>query len=160
MKKKNLILTKMFLVAMLFLAIGCNNDDPNNPSNQVPDPEGTKTKFLRVPYWQTIQGRNFHIFSYILWIDGNEDTYTTIGTDLYNFRCSDNTTIADAGYVYGLGNITKIPISGFSKSSAINYHHGYVVRIEINKKYTYGRLFVVDDTTDGTKVKYQYPFEP
>lgn len=66
--------------------------------------------------------------------------------------------ITKIGKVNGLENITKLTNSGWSNRAAINYQHGYIVRIEIDGRYTYGRLYVTNDTSAGTEVKYQYPF--
>jgi hypothetical protein len=84
----------------------------------------------------------------------------------------------------GLGNITKIPTSGFTEpavynsSAACEEGHGYVIKFELydydneegkminREEPVYARLYVVESiisTTGGimgAKVRYQYPFEP
>jgi hypothetical protein len=71
-----------------------------------------------------------------------------------------------------LGNITKIPTSGFTvpsyvdRSVACEEGHGYIVKIESETVVEYFRLYVVESIVSttggiiGSKVKYQYPFEP
>ena len=69
---------------------------------------------------------------------------------------------ANVGKVNGLGNIEKIPSTGYVTKLSVEPGYGYVFKIMD----TYARLYVVDWMIDtdggimGAKVKYQYPFEP
>ncbi|MDR0969704.1 MAG: hypothetical protein LBM67_04120, partial [Lentimicrobiaceae bacterium] len=155
---------RIFLLGMLatFLVCGCKkNDDPVNPSNPdtpVADPEGTitanisETSFINVPEYGTIA-----------WINPN------------NFSLSSNSntlvSICDKGAMKGLGNIVKIPETGYTiptdtiTSVACQIGHGYVIKFERSIVPTYVRLYVEEMITNafdeiiGAKVKYQYPFE-
>lgn len=129
---------------------GCGSDDdstdPNKPENvdagaNVDDPVGTVTMRMR------------------------NDTETKLGsmvvTSDNNFQCSSG-MIASLGKVNGLGNITDIPLTGWSDQMAITIGNGYVY-YDGNQYY---RIYTVnwlkDVTTDGivgVELKYQSPFK-
>jgi len=151
MKKVYLFLMKTVLVLGLVFAAGCSKDD-----NSVSDPEGTIT----------VSMANSGVYDYngyergagISFI-GNQ--WVAIKTD-NNFICQE-CTISNVGKVNGLGNINKIPNSGYTEYCSVEIHNGYVIQMYDG---TYARLYVVDwvvstyNAIIGAKVKYQYPFEP
>jgi hypothetical protein len=151
------------------LAVGCEDKaDPNNPDNAVPDPAGTITANIAESSSTRINivergligwtaPDNFYLSGY--W--GNYTIFASI-------------SICNLGAMSGLGNITKIPASGFTaptsssnSSVACEAGHGYVVKFEVNGgDPEYLRLYVVESIVNtsggiiGAKVKYQYPFVP
>ena len=159
---------KTVLVLGLVFATGCGKDEDssdkngngNNSSGQtVPDPEGTVLVTI------ANNGKN-------LYFDGGNPVqggYISIGSDnLYmsyanNFHSDEY--IASVGKVKGLGEIIKIPTSGFVRVVSVEPSYGYVIQIGKNSN-TYARLYVVEWVKStsggiiGAKVKYQYPFNP
>lgn len=88
--------------------------------------------------------------------------------DLYG---TDFISIYNVGTVGGLGNITKIPIAGFSVPSQSNQsifcetECGYIIKMtNYNNLTAYARLYVVRHIINkkrgitGAIVKYQFPF--
>ena len=84
------------------------------------------------------------------------------------FGTFDIDAICSVGKVAGLGNITKIPDSGYASKVSCSAGFGYVICYDdgsddANSK-TYARMYIVEEITDpsgvitGAKVKYQYPF--
>jgi hypothetical protein len=146
--KKHLFLLMMAAVAIAFA--GCNkNEDPNNPDNVVPDPEGTiTTNWSGYPHdiYLTDQGQTVHI---------------RLGWSTPNNLRSEQSLIYDQGPVKGLGGITNPKISGGAYNVACEVGHGYL--INRNNTFTFMRLYIVENiigtTGDitGVKVKYQYP---
>ncbi|MDR1340851.1 MAG: hypothetical protein LBK58_12470 [Prevotellaceae bacterium] len=158
-------------------------DKPDAPDNTVPDPPGTLTVHIpedlegigicidRDGYDSRIEWcepDNFYLCGgwYYDKKNGHESYYGRIS--IYNI------SICNLGAMSGLGNITKIPASGFivpkreGKSVACEAGHGYIVKFEkedgSNPEYL--RLYVIEPVVSaagditGAKVKYQYPFVP
>jgi len=152
-------LASCILATSVFFA-GCN---PDNPLKSVPDPIGTLTANISRETGISISG-----VGGIYWT--SPDNFS-LGTGYYYNRVS----ICNMGVMSGLGNITKIPASGFTTpadylySAACEARRGYVIKFEsFNSNYldVYVRLYVVEKIVStsggimGAKVKYQYPFEP
>ena len=134
-------------------------DTGNGTDNSVPDPEGTITfsmanSGIRLGS-NTAEQRGAGIGF------ANDGIWVAMTTS-NNLFCQ-NCTIASIGKVAGLGDIKKIPSSGFASMIAIETGCGYVVKCNDG---TYGRLYVVEwvistsNAIIGAKVKYQYPFVP
>jgi hypothetical protein len=172
MKKFNFFLFSCFLATCMCLAVGCSkDDDPNDPDNSVPDPAGTVTVNIAENAGIDIQG---YSYSVIRW--HSPDNFYLAGGyyyEGYNYQ-EYNVSICNLGAMSGLGNITKIPTSGFTvpkgndRSVACETGHGYVIKFENGdgSNPTYVRLYVVESIVStsggimGAKVKYQYPFVP
>jgi len=141
----------------MFFVTGCSKDNPDNPSNSVPDPEGTITILM------SNSGARYNTLGGIETgeLVGFGNPYFAISVS-NNFVCH-ACTIANVGKVSGLGSIVKIPSSGFASQIAVEPGCGYVINIQDE---TYVRLYVVKWETDtsggvmGATVKYQYPFVP
>ncbi len=126
---------------------GDEPDDPNKPENVDPskpvnDPVGTVTMRMR------------------------NDNETKLGQMIVspenNFSCKQG-MIASLGPVAGLGNITDIPVSGWSDNVAVVIGNGYVY-YDGNQYY---RIYAVQwlkeagtiDAILGVELKYQTPFK-
>jgi hypothetical protein len=156
------------------LAVGCEDkDDPNDPDNAVPDPTGTITVNI-TEITREEEGIIIGLFGGIAWYPPNN---FLLGCNDYNENGNwqhYNVSICNLGSMSGLGNITKIPASGFTVPSELNLSvaceegHGYVVKFEKEDGSSpeYVRLYVVESIVStsggimGAKVKYQYPFVP
>lgn len=133
---------------------GCSSDEPDNPDNgdlikpdkEVPDPTGTIALSMR-----------------------NEDHGETrlenllyIGDD-NNFRMLYSNIIASIGSVKGLGNVSSIPMTGWSDAVAVEPGAGYVAYDSDRDEFV--RIFVTDWVIStsggiiGADVKYQKPFK-
>ena len=141
----------MLVVSAAFVACSKDGDgDPDDPGSKVPDPEGTMVlnmrnenngvTYLRIENWPGI------------WINHSD-----------NFESIDGTEFVSLGKMKGLGNVTKIPETGWQSSVAVKPAYGYVAKWG-NR---YCRLYVVQELLAagtngviGAEVKYQYPFEP
>lgn len=148
-----LIATSMFFVT------GCSKDDPNSPNNSVPDPEGTIRASMR--NWSN--GRTALTpdnCSYPFCI-GGDDNFSSTGNGLWRF--------VTIGKVNGLGNITKIPDSGWADYVAVLPGYGYVGAGGYFSGHsiagvTHVRIYVIDWITStsggiiGAEVQYQSPF--
>jgi hypothetical protein len=158
-------------------------DKLNAPDNTVPDPPGTLTVYIP----EDPEGMGIYIDrdgfdSRIEWCE--PDNFYLFGGWYYDKKKGHesyfgrisiyNISICDLGAMSGLGNITKIPTSGFTvpkkedSSVTCEKGHGYVIKFEkedgSNPEYL--RLYVVEPVVSaagditGAKVKYQYPFVP
>jgi hypothetical protein len=176
MKRFNFFLVSCFLATSMCLMVGCDdNDDPNDPNNAVPDPPGTIT--ANISDISKIESETMMEAVAIMIKSSNN----TIGAIAWyppdNFLLAGNyydVSICNLGVMSGLGNITKIPTSGFTipsrqnASVACEAGHGYVVKMakEDGSDSVYLRLYVVEPIVNtaggimGAKVKYQYPFVP
>lgn len=142
--------TWIFLIAgsILTCPISCEKPNENdnedekvvNPNTPVPDPEGTISLSMR-----------------------NANNGKTIMDDRFIIDNGDNFTNGfwvSLGKVNGLGNITKIPKLGWTKTTSVKPGFGYVAY----SNNVYYRVFVEDYiiSTDGgvigAEVKYQKPF--
>ncbi len=148
---KKLALCSLLVAGFLF-APSCSKDedepyDPNKPENVDPsqavsDPVGTVTMRMR------------------------NDNETKLGDMIVspenNFSCKTG-MIASLGPVAGLGNITDIPLSGWSDNVAVIIGNGYVY-YDGNQYY---RIYAVQwlkeagtpDAILGVELKYQSPFK-
>jgi hypothetical protein len=157
-------------------------DKPVAPDDTVPDPPGTST--VHIPedpkgVWIYIERNGYD--SRIEWCEPDNFYlyggwyYDKNGHESYYGRISIyNVSICSLGAMSGLGNITRIPASGFTvpkredSSVACEAGHGYVIKFEKENGSSpdYVRLYVVeslvnaDGNITGAKVKYQYPFVP
>lgn len=113
----------MWLIAMLVVStafVACSKDDggdPDDPGSKVPDPEGTMVlnmrnennggTYLRMENWPEI------------WINHSD-----------NFESyADRIEFVSLGKMKGLGNITKLPETGWQSSVAVKPEYGYVAKI-------------------------------
>ena len=148
-----LLATSMFFVA------GCEDkNDPDKPSNSVPDPEGTIQVTVRSTY-PGYMGNS---------VCPNDCYGCFFITSSNNFSCAlyGNWKFASVGKVNGLGNVTKIPASGWANQVAIVPGHGYVGASSYEGRTDYVRIYVIDwiiSTSGGiigAEIKYQSPFIP
>jgi hypothetical protein len=169
MRKSVLFLMKTVLVLGLVFATGCGKDDDegkddggssgNNTEKTIPDPAGTITRNLSN---SGIRLNSYNSEERGTAIEFSDDVTWVAMTTSNEFRCQ-YCSIASVGKVAGLGNITRIPTSGFVGRNSVELGYGYVVACEDG---TYARLYVVEWTKStsggiiGAKVKYQYPFVP
>lgn len=147
---KKILMGSMVLAGILF-APSCSKDDdpddPNKPENVDPnkpvsDPVGTVVMRMR------------------------NDNETKLGQMIVspenNFSCQRG-MIASLGPVAGLGNITDIPLTGWSDNVAVTIGNGYVY-YDGNQYY---RIYAVQwlkeagtiDAIIGVELKYQAPFK-
>ena len=177
------LISAKFLLAILFclpLLISCGDDtgnsnpnNPENPNNPIPDPEGTMTV-------------NISETTYANFYDGDRGVGAVNWIRPNNIRISGDAmgisynSICNIGKINGLGEISKIPSSGFTQpvtyygvntSLACEVGHGYVIKLEQKEsneiiKIIYVRLYIVESIIStsggimGARIKYQYPFEP
>ncbi|MCL2097408.1 MAG: DUF5036 family protein [Bacteroidales bacterium] len=141
---------KTFLVLSLFFAAACSKDDPSDPNTSVPDPEGTIT----------VSMRNANNGDTFVSPDGFSGSFHIGADDNFSGYGCQFVTI---GPMKGLGNVTKIPSSGWASQVAVQPGYGYVAR----NGFTYFRLYVVSyieaavgGGVIGADVKYQSPFAP
>ncbi|MDR1562033.1 MAG: DUF5036 family protein [Dysgonamonadaceae bacterium] len=146
-----LVATSMCIIA------GCDKDDPDDPNNAMPDPKGTIL----------ISVRNCNNGCTYIYPDGVNGSYFYIGSDDNFFSYHSSIwKFATIGKMRGLGNVTKIPTSGWATKVAVVPGYGYVGRHSDYNDTTYVRIYVVDylEGTSGgvigANVKYQSPFEP
>lgn len=162
MIKKNYLLSLLttMMVAMLSLGfVSCGGDDDDSPTPKPNDGnEQTDVVSNQDPEGTIVVNMN----------NGAKDNWIDIGIctihidDANNFvgRYSD-VEFTSVGKVKGLSNVTTIPSTGWSKSSAVVPGTGYVVKCGDN----YARMYVVDYTVStaggimGATVKYQSPFQ-
>lgn len=134
------------IATMFALATGCaksDADDPDSPNSNisVPDPEGTVTVSLR----NANSGKTY-LDDYSIYID-KADNFT-------------GGWFVSLGKVKGLGNVTRIPASGWSSTIAVVPGEGYVAYSGGN----FFRIYVVRYTTNvaneiiGAEIKFQRPF--
>lgn len=156
------IFTMKKIVELIFIALACatlscfsacSSDEPDSPGTDnpgtiapdkpVPDPTGTVTMRLR------------H--------DTKAELGNLIMTADCNFHCNYG-QIACIGKVSGLGNVTAIPKSGWSKDMAIEIGKGYVYYDSYDDRFY--RIYTVSwlnpasdpDALVGVEIKYQQPF--
>ena len=148
---------KWFMVFMTACAVmACGTVDEPDPNISVPDPAGTIPLGMLKEYG-TLSVTELERGAFCFYIDAGN-----------NFKNSYSDTrqaeFIDRGIMAGLGNVTKIPVSGWGAPSIkVEVGHGYVARVENDEgQYEYLRLYVVDYLTSGNRtgftVKYQYPF--
>lgn len=146
------------------------NPDPDPDPNR--DPEGTVVLGM-------VLGTSYDIgLNAKIYIDGNTlKSETTKMNDLTQYSMGGATTwgmseydfyveFASVGKVNGLGQITTVPTTGWSKSIVVTPGTGYVARMMRSNSYgssysgKFTRLFVAEQSVALiTTVKYQTPFE-
>ncbi len=132
----------LLMLPLLCALAACGEDEPNpdNPEETVPDPAGTITLKMRYDGETSIDG------------------YIKID-DSYNFSGGQFVSV---GQCKGLGNVTRIPKTGWASSVAVTPGCGYVAYVRSLKSFY--RLYVVGTMTGtsggiiGYEVKYQSPF--
>lgn len=134
------------LSAVLLLLASCSKSDegnPENPNEAVADPAGTVTLSMR---------------------NGNNGSTRLGNTGIYIDK-ADNFTggyFVSLGAMRGLGNVTRIPDSGWTDQVAVVPGEGYVAYSSSNDQFY--RLYVKEYTVNianeviGAEVKYQTPF--
>ena len=141
-----------------------NSTPSDNPNVSVSDPEGTIQVTMRNANNGTTHVLPDNCYDNF-YIGGDDNFY---GTQRYgtNFK------FATVGKVNGLGNITKIPTSGWANPIAIVPGYGYVgASYDADSDFpskargvTYVRIYVIDWVVStsggiiGAEVKYQSPF--
>lgn len=157
--KKIVCLSSIFLEIILssIFIISCN-DDSNDLTKSIPDPEGTITVNMR-----NIDNGGTRV---------EPDSCCTgfFIDDDNNFYCNKYYKFVSVGKVNGLGNIETIPTSGWAEKVAVEPGYGYVAscpKASLNdKNLTYVRICVVSwiESTSGgiigAVIKYQSPFKP
>ncbi len=149
--RKSIIYRLALLVAvMLPLALAsCKKDDPNpdngtpvKPSTEISDPEGTITLSMRnADSGKTYLDNQFYI-------------------DNENFTGG---YFVSLGEVKGLGNVSTIPLKGWSSQVAVIPGNGYVAYNPSNS--TFYRIYVVQEIVSttggiiGAEIKYQKAFK-
>jgi hypothetical protein len=143
----------------VFFTAGCDDkDSPDNPSDSVPDPEGTIIVSVRS--------------------SGNGGTDVMPDNCYYSFYIAKDDNFSGGywkfvtiGAMNGLGNVTKIPATGWDPNVAVIPGWGYVAASYMGNSYsaltskvTFVRIYVLDyiENTSGgvigADVKYQSPF--
>lgn len=142
------------LLTMCFTFTACgsddSSDDPNDPTASVPDPEGTIEMKVR-------NGNNGKtvIEDFVFINDANN----FIGNNT-----STATKIVSLGAMKGLGNVTRIPGTGWAKEVGVKKGYGYVA-YDGAKSHQFYRIYVTKSTTNvsneiiGWEVKYQKGFK-
>ena len=147
---------RLYLLAIVLLAVfsvastSCGGDEPDpdngskiDPTKPVADPDGTITLSMR-----DHDSGDTRILEYLGIRDENFTGY-------YGMK------ITTIGAVTGLGNVSKIPTTGWADAVAIIPGNGYVACINGS----FVRIYVIDFITNtaggiiGAEVKYQYPFK-
>lgn len=157
MKKKVLSLSAIVLTAGLFFFAGCSSNDPDDPNNSVPDPEGTIL----------VKMRNRDNGGTLVNPDGcNYSFGVSVANNFYS-SSSSRFKFASIGAVKGLGNVTKIPSAGWAYEIAVVPGNGYVAECtNYDGSIIYVRIYVagwIEASTGGVigaDVKYQSPFVP
>lgn len=143
---KRLLLYLLTIASIVAIAVCCeksDNGDPDrpDPNTPVPDPDGTITLSMR----NANSGKTYLGNTYI-YID-KADNFT-------------NGYFVSFGKVNGLGNVIRIPESGWSDTIAVIPGEGYVAY----SGGTFYRIYVTNYTTNianeiiGADIKYQAPF--
>lgn len=150
MRKSTIYRLALLVAVMLPLALAsCKKDDPNpdngtpvKPSTEISDPEGTITLSMRnADSGKTYLDNQFYI-------------------DNENFTGG---YFVSLGPVKGLGNVSTIPLKGWSTQVAVIPGNGYVAYNPYND--TFYRIYVVQEIGStsggviGAEVKYQKPFK-
>ncbi|MDR0745271.1 MAG: DUF5036 family protein [Mediterranea sp.] len=143
---------KWFMTLMMACTtIACGNYDPTDPNNSVPDPKGTISLRMRNGMDNATE---LHVGNIYIYID-NADNFASSSIE---YECE----FVDMGIMKGLGNVIRIPDSGWAPKIAVYSGHGYVVR-SLDKQ-SYLRIYVVNYSPyllyKEFDVKYQYPFNP
>ena len=154
LKRFSYYLISCFLATSMFLFTGCGKDDdpkdtPNSPNSSVSDPTGTITANIAIGAEISLSG------SALSWTNP-DNIWIYAGTDNYG---PNHISICGVGKIAGLGNITKVPASGYTqpvewggsnKTLACEVGHGYVIKIElydwseIKRGEEYASMFVVE----------------
>jgi len=162
----------------MFFVAGCEKNASENSSNSAPDPEGTITVAMRSGNWMYTNAATkvqpdgcISSFFYIT----TDDNFVGGSSDYYD--AGNDWKFVTVGKMSGLGNISKIPKSGWAAPVAVTPNTGYVARCVnlvgdgygnywSSKDTVYVRIYVMDYIVDtsggviGANVKYQSPFNP
>lgn len=178
MRKTFYFFVKTVLVLGLLFAAGCSkpddgngdeggnngNNNGGNPNTPVADPEGTIMMSVRnwdngttrVPINDGLSNDPY----------GKEFTIDR-GNNFTGGRAGNTWHFVSVGKVNGLGNVTKIPDSGWSTTLAVTPGYGYVCAYAntYGGAITFARIYVEEwilaagtNGIIGAKIKYQYPF--
>lgn len=161
MNKKNHLWSLLTIVVAAVLSVGfasCGDDDDNDSGKRDDGKQQTDTKSNQDPEGTIVLNMT----------NGSKDNWYDIGLtyeihidEANNFVGRYGVEFVSLGEVSGLGKITSIPSTGWSKSAAVVPGNGYVARCG-NR---YARIFVVDYTVAtsggimGATIKYQSPFQ-
>jgi hypothetical protein len=139
MRKSVLFFVKTVLILGLVFAVSCGKDNGDNSGNNtkkiVSDPEGTITANIADGVFIHLNGDDGGMMCSVSW--SKPDNVRLAGNDRYRI------SICGVGEVKGLGNITKIPTSGYTNPTASGFYPlninntlscdvgcGYIVKIE------------------------------
>jgi hypothetical protein len=101
----------------------------------------------------------------VLEVKGYFYIYIDAAGNFRNAYASDyQSEFVDLGIMKGLGNVTRIPVSGWASGVAVTPGHGYVARTSDGQRYL--RIYVVDAITGNQFTEFivkhqyqdQYPF--
>lgn len=162
MNKKNNLWSLLTIVVAAMLSVGfasCGDDDDNDSGKRDDGKQQTDTKSNQDPEGTVVLNMT----------NGSKDNWYDIGLgrqihidEANNFvGYYADVEFVSLGEVSGLGKITSIPSTGWSKSAAVVPGNGYIARCG-NR---YARIFVVDYTVAtsggimGATIKYQSPFQ-
>jgi len=136
------------MAVLMVAALSCSKDGGG-------DPEGTMNKTLMSHDIITGGGSTLKLGSTEVFMSRSENLWI------------ENGEIAYVGQVKGLGDVKRIPTSGFSSLAAVKPGYGYVAKHKRGETVTYARIYVVQDLIGagsggviGAEIKYQYPFRP
>jgi hypothetical protein len=149
MKKFNFFFVSCLLATSMFFMAGCETDNS--------DPSGAVQVTMR-------NGNNGRT---IVSPDGASGSFF-IGNNNNFYSWTGRVEFATVGKVNGLGNVTRIPTSGWANQVAVVPGQGYVVAFRNwnTEEVTYLRMYVlswVEASTGGiigARITYQYPFVP
>lgn len=159
MRRKEFYSSVILMLMSAFLILGCGNDnedgllggsEDNNSDMPVTDPEGSVSMNI------LNNGEAFELGSY---------GYNIVIDAGNNFKSGSRSVVefVDLGEMRGLGDITTIPVDGWSSTVSVLPEHGYVIYFAYY--HVFARLYVEKYLTDtsggiiGAAVKFQQPFE-
>ncbi|WP_288205381.1 hypothetical protein [uncultured Parabacteroides sp.] len=161
-RKLQWLLAAMMFAMVVSILGGCSkDDDPSDPDNKLPDPEGTVSVNISESYDE--YGRPSYVDIggvSIRWVTP-DNIVTSYGSEL----------IVNVGQMKGLANIIKVPESGWSKNVSCEPGCGYIAREAYRDEnnelvFEYSRFYVVRSITDvsggiiGAEIKYQKDWVP
>lgn len=155
-RKLQWLLAAMMFAMVVSILGGCSkDDDPSDPDNKLPDPEGTVSVNISDSYDE--YGRPSYIdmgAASIRWTTPN------------NIQSS-YSPIVNVGQMKGLANIVKVPESGWSYNVSCEPGCGYIGRYPYEGgENKYVRFYVVRSITGvsggiiGAEIKYQKDWVP
>ena len=170
MKRFNLFFMSCLLATSVFFVAGCDEGPsgigtnqgeptyPDDPPTPTPDPEGTITVSVR-----NASNGNTSVPLYSgEFVHGGVSFGIDNGN---NFHSGSAWRFASVGQVQGLGNVTKIPNSGWSQKCTVIPGYGYLAVCAYFNRMTFVRIYVDREIIGagsggviGYVIKYQYPF--